>query len=95
MELPGLSYISSGFDVAKMVSIEEISSSDQTKFRLFDFDETNDEPYTLTIGNRKQDFIVSSLMQVTDISMATIVTAESISKSYVEFISQYVFVLKN
>jgi hypothetical protein len=90
-ELTGLNYLISGFDAARMVSIGEISTGDQSKFRLFDLDESNSKSYTVTIGNQEQDFTVPSIVQVNDVSMATILSVESISKSYTEFISQYVF----
>lgn len=93
-QLAGLSYLLSGFDAAKMVSVEEISSGDQSKFRLFDSDESDESSYTLVIGDRKEDFSVPSVVGVNDVSMATMVAVESISKSYTEFISKCVFFLR-
>lgn len=93
-ELAGLSYLLSGFDAARMISVEEISAGDQSKFRLFDLDESGDKPYTLIIGNKKEDFNIPSNVGVNDISMATVLAVESISKSYIEFISQYVLLFR-
>lgn len=93
-QLAGLSYLLSGFDAAKMISVEEISSGDQSKFRLFDLEGSDDNPYTLVIGNRKEDFSAPSVVGVNDVSMATMLAVESISKSYTEFISKCVFFLR-
>ncbi|CAF4831041.1 unnamed protein product [Rotaria sp. Silwood1] len=49
LELPGLNYLASGFDAARMVNLNEVSSSDQSKFRLFDLGASNGKTYTLTV----------------------------------------------
>ncbi|CAF3791408.1 unnamed protein product [Rotaria sp. Silwood1] len=85
-DLPGLDYLASGFDALKMISNnEEISSSDRSKFRLFDLRERDGEEYILETINKTQTFNTPSVVQVTTVNMRTRSSVESVSYTYEEF----------
>ena len=85
-DLPGLDYLASGFNALKMISNnEEISSSDHSKFRLFDLRERDGVKYILEIINQTQTFNTPSVVQVTTINMRNRIGVESVSYTYEEF----------
>lgn len=85
-DLPGLDYLSSGFDALKMISNnEDVTSSDRSRFRLFDLRERTGEDYLLEIGNKTQLFQTPSVIQVTNLNMRKQINIESVSYTYREF----------
>ncbi|CAF2684273.1 unnamed protein product [Rotaria sp. Silwood2] len=89
-DLPGLDYLISGFDALKMIGTnEDTSSSDRSKFRLFDLRQLDGEEYILKTANRTQSFKTPSLVQVTNINMRNRVSVESVSYTYREFLRSY------
>lgn len=85
-DLPGLDYLSSGFDALKMISNnEETSASDRSRFRLFDLRERDGDDYLLEVGNVTQLFRTPSVIQVTNVNMRKRVSVESVSYTYQEF----------
>ncbi len=85
-DLPGLDYLASGFDALKMIgNNEEVTSSDRSKFRLFDLRERDGEEFELKTMNKTQKFKTPSVVQVTNINMRNRVSVESISYTYREF----------
>ncbi len=87
-ELPGLAYLYSGFDALKMVSANEISSGGQSKVRLFDLDEFNENTYTLDINGQQQEFRIPRLVQVKDVAIASRQDVESISRTFERFFTR-------
>ncbi|CAF3207054.1 unnamed protein product [Rotaria sp. Silwood2] len=82
-DLPGLDYLTSGFDALKMISNnEDVTSSDRSKFRLFDLSERDGNDYELEVMNKTHTFSTPSLIQVTNINMKTRVSVESVSYTY-------------
>ena len=90
-ELPGIGHLASGFDAAKMISLDDIPDTAQTKYRLFDFDAYGSKSYAVKLGNQVLNFTAPSVVQIADVSMLTMQAVESISKSYHEFVSRYIF----
>jgi hypothetical protein len=85
-DLPGLDYLASGFDALKMIgNNEETTSSDHSKFRLFNLRERDGEAFVLETTNKTQTFQTPSIIQVTNVNMRTRVSVESISYTYQEF----------
>lgn len=89
-DLPGLDYLSTGFDALKMVNLnEESSSSDKLKFRLFKLDDRSGQPYTMDADGKEQTFTTSRYIQATTINMKTKVSIETLSSSYQDFRRRY------
>lgn len=89
-DLPGLDYLSTGFDASKMINLNEApSASDKLKFRLFDLDDHQGKNYLLDTDGANQTYTTSLYVHATTINMNTKVSLASLSTSMQQFERSY------